>query len=438
MKTLKFSVLLLFAAALVVPFAFTSSVEGQGATEAPTGFSTQTNGFASQATFELDRAEFEQVEAIGDGLGPIYNAQSCRECHQNPVTGGISQITELRAGHQDGFGNFVAATVTINDGATTIANRSLINDRAICPGVVTDSNGVVIFNFPNTNIQERVPGAENIRTFRTSLNLFGDGFVECVDSNTLLAIANSQPGQSGGQIAGQFIQVPVLEAPGNIRGGRFGWKNQMSSLLSFSSDAYLNEMGITNRLAPNNVDVTSVCDTVADPEDHQIDGRPAGFQDIDAFAEFMRSLKAPSRDTALAATSDAVTGSALFDQIGCAICHVRNITTAPAGTVINGGAFTVPAALGNKIIHPFGDFLLHNVGTGDGIVQNGGQSTANRMRTPPLWGMRTRDRLMHDGETLTRNEAILRHFGEANFVINNYINLSTTQKNQLITFLNSL
>jgi CxxC motif-containing protein (DUF1111 family) len=117
---------------------------------------------------------------------------------------------------------------------------------------------------------------------------------------------------------------------------------------------------------------------------------------------------------------------------------VRNITTAPAGTVINGGAFTVPASLGNKIIHPFGDFLLHNVGTGDGIVQNGGQSTANKMRTPPLWGSRTRDRLMHDGETLTRNEAILRHFGEANFVINNYINLSTNQKNQLITFLNSL
>jgi len=436
MKTLKIAVLLLFAAALVVPFAFTSSVEGQSATEAPAGMDTLTNNFVSQATHELDRAEFEQVEGIPDGLGPIYNAQSCRECHQNTVTGGISQVTELRAGHNDFFGNFVAATLTINDGATTIANRSLINDRAICPGVVTDANGNIIFNFPNTNIQERVPGAENIRTFRTSLNTLGDGFVECVDSNSLVAIANSQPGQSGGQIAGQFIQVPVLESNNAVRGGRFGWKNQHASLLSFSADAYLNEMGITSRLQPT--DVTSVCDTVADPEDHQIDGRPAGFQDIDAFAEFMRASKAPSRDSQLAATSDAQAGSALFDQIGCAICHVRNITTAPAGTVINQGAFTVPPALGNKIIHPFGDFLLHNVGTGDGIVQNGGQSTANKMRTAPLWGMRTRDRLMHDGETLTRNEAILRHAGEANFVINNYIFLSTTQKNQLITFLNSL
>lgn len=108
------------------------------------------------------------------------------------------------------------------------------------------------------------------------------------------------------------------------------------------------------------------------------------------------------------------------------------------GTLINGGAFRVPPALGNKIIHPFSDFLLHNVGTGDGIVQNGGQSTANKLRTPPLWGLRTRNRLMHDGNTLTRNDAILRHAGEATGVTNNYRALSNTQKNQLITFLNSL
>ena len=114
------------------------------------------------------------------------------------------------------------------------------------------------------------------------------------------------------------------------------------------------------------------------------------------------------------------------------------MTTAPAGSVINGGQFTVPPALGNKRIHPFGDFLLHDVGTGDGIVQNGGQSTKNELRTAPLWGVRTRSRLMHDGESLTRNEAILRHAGEASGVINAYRFLSTTQKSRLITFLSSL
>src|SRR5262249_14601083 len=152
-----------------------------------------------------------------------------------------------------------------------------------------------------------------------------------------------------------------------VRGGRFGWKNQHASLLSFAADAYLNEQGITSRFQPT--DVTPICDTVADPEDQFEDG----LEDIDHQARFMRATKAPSRDTVLAATNDAIVGGQLFNAIGCNICHVTSITTAPAGTVINGGQFTVPAALGNKIIHPFGDFLLHDVGTGDGIVQNGGQ-----------------------------------------------------------------
>ena len=116
MKTLKFCVLLLFAAVLVLPFAFTSSVESQSATEAPTGMDTLTNGFVDQATHDGDRDTFAERDDVTKGLGPIYNAQSCEECHQNPVTGGISQITELRAGHNDASGNFVAATVTINDG----------------------------------------------------------------------------------------------------------------------------------------------------------------------------------------------------------------------------------------------------------------------------------------------------------------------------------
>src|SRR5262249_2115181 len=193
-----------------------------------------------------------------------------------------------------------------------------------------------------------------------------------------------------------------------------------------------NEMGITSQLQPrdNTSNGRVVTDNVADPEDDQ--------GDVDAFARFVRATKAPPRDTALAATPDAVAGSQIFDTIGCAVCHVRTITPAPAGTVLNRGAFTVPAALGNKVIHPFSDFLLHDVGTGDGIVQNGGQSTRTKLRTPPLWGSRTRDRLMHDGESLTRNEAILRHAGQATAATNNYRALSTTRKNQLMAFLNSL
>ena len=131
-------------------------------------------------------------------------------------------------------------------------------------------------------------------------------------------------------------------------------------------------------------------------------------------------------------------GSNLFNAIGCNVCHVTSITTAAVGTVINGGALTVGAALGNKIIHPYSDFLLHDIGTGDGIVQNGGQSTANKLRTQPLWGVRTHDRHMHDGASLTFTDSILRHAGEARGVINNYRSLNATQQNQIITFLKSL
>src|SRR6202041_4170019 len=90
-----------------------------------------------------------------------------------------------------------------------------------------------------------------------------------------------------------------------------------------------------------------------------------------------------------------------------------NITTAPTGTVINGGAFTVPDALGNKIIHPYSDFLLHDIETGDGIVQAGPQDTANKLRTAALWGLRMRPRYMHDLRSLTLSNAIERHQGEA-------------------------
>ena len=405
------------AVAAVAVFGVLTTVFSQTATEAVAGFSTptgcpttnippgittcQNNGFnPSVGTFADNQETFEEQEDLTAGLGPVYNDKSCTNCHQNPVTGGVSQISELRVGHTDASGNFVNPTVTINNGANSIPNRSLINDRAIC---------------------------------RMTTNVLGDGFVEAIDSNTLANIANNQPGQSGGRIAGQFIQVPVFEANNAVRGGRFGWKNQQASLLSFSADAYVNEMGITSRLQPT--DTTTVCDTVSDPEDpFGADGQ----EDIDKFANFMRATKVPPRDTALAATSDAQTGAQLFSSIGCNICHVTSITTAPAGTVINQGAFTVPATLGSKIIHPYSDFLLHDVGTGDGIVQNGGQSTANKVRTAPLWGVRTHDRLLHDGSQFTRNNSILSHSNEAVNVINNYRNLSTTQKNQLITFLNSL
>lgn len=418
---------------LVVTLALTAGVlvglAENTATEAPAGFETPTlvqnpgseshsNGIGEPAgdTFRTDQRVFEEEEDASTGLGPVYNARGCSDCHQNPVTGGSSQITEIRAGHLDQNGNFVNPTVPINGGAETITGRSIINDRAVVP-----------------EAQEHVPDTENIRALRAVLNTLGDGFVEAVDDSTLINIAANQPGVSEGRIHGEAIQVPLLEAPGKTRVGRFGWKDQHGSLLSFIGDAYLNEMGITNRLRPH--DTTTVGKTTADPEDTPDN---LGLDAIDHFAEFVRGTKVPPRDSALAATEDAHAGQELFDKIGCAICHVGTLVTASPGTVMNGGTFTVPESLGNKIIHPYSDFLLHDLGTGDGIVQAGPPDTRNKMRTAPLWGLRTKARFLHDLKSFSLESAIERHQGEANEVTLAFRRLTSDQKQQLLQFLNSL
>jgi len=152
----------------------------------------------------------------------------------------------------------------------------------------------------------------------------------------------------------------------------------------------------------------------------------------------MRATKVPPVDADIAATSDAQLGKQLFSSIGCAVCHTPTITTEPPGTLINGGALKVANAVGNKIIHPFSDFLLHDVGTGDGIVQNGGQSTRNKIRTPALWGLRARGRFMHDGGSLNLTDAILRHGNQAAATRDAFRGLSTTNQDKLIRFLLSL
>jgi CxxC motif-containing protein (DUF1111 family) len=401
-------------------------VAANSATEAPAGFNTPSfngaasinNGLVEPAgdTFARDQQVYEHEETVAAGLGPVYNATSCVTCHQNPNSGAASQITELRVGHNDANGNFVNPTVLINDRQDKISGRSIVDDRAIGP-----------------QAQERIPATENIRTLRASLNTLGDGFVEAIDDNTLIAIAAEQPELSKGRVHGEVVMAPIFEAPGQTRVGRFGWKDQHSSLLSFIADAYLNEMGVTSRLRPT--EVTQVLNTTTGINDQPDE---LDMADIDHFAQFVRGTMVPPRDTALAATPAALAGQRLFGRLGCNVCHMEAITTAPVGTVIDGGMFTVPEALGDKVIHPFSDFLLHDIGTGDGIVQVGPQDTANKLRTAPLWGLRTKARFMHDLGSLSLGNAIARHDGEAHDAAEDFGELSPKDREALITFLKTL
>src|SRR5205814_5980571 len=110
------------------------------------------------------------------------------------------------------------------------------------PYTLSLHDALPISAFPRTEIQERVPDSENIRTFRVSLNLLGDGFVEAVPDQTFVDLAKDQCQKNHNKICGQVLYVPILEAPPLTGVGRFGWKDQHASLLSFSADAYLNEM----------------------------------------------------------------------------------------------------------------------------------------------------------------------------------------------------
>jgi CxxC motif-containing protein (DUF1111 family) len=407
------------------PTAGTLSVPGEGGPsssfyrEAPAAFDNRTNGFDPQGpdfdtideetvvplrSFNDNRFIFEEVEGVADGLGPTFNAQACRECHQNIVTGGASQIAEHRTGRLELL-QFVESV-----------GGSLIQSRSTHP-----------------DIFERVPFEDSISTLRISTNTLGAGFIEAVPNSTLLAIRDRQPAA----IRGTALEVAVLEANNAPRLGRFGWKNQHASLESFAADAYLNEMGITTPILPDEntslgrfVGFGTPFDPVPDPEDDGID--------VIAFANFMRSTKAPPRGPI---NSTVRAGEALFNSVGCSGCHVATLRTAAPGTRINGGVLRVRDAVGNKIIHPYSDFLLHDIGTGDGIpVLPGAEfaSTANQIRTAPLWALRTRNRLMHDGLSFTKQEAITRHAGQATGVRTAYDALTAAQKNQVLAFLDSL
>ena len=453
------------------------------APEALTGFDGQSNGFSDPNRRTADQKFFEEIEDITPaGLGPLYNAQSCRECHQTPVTGAASQVAELRVGHVDAHGLFQSPAIPINHGAEVIRDRTLVNDRAIC-----------------AEIQERVPETETIRTTRLATSTLGDGYVEAISDETLLKIRREQCRASHGKICGQAVKVPVPGTEGRDRIGRFGWKDQHASLLAFAADAYLNEMGITNALQKN--EVTTICNppvttTIPNRDPNKItepnslpDRGDNSLEDIDHFASFMRSLKAPARDETAAATTDAKHGEEIFVKIGCASCHVETIVTgkSPASP---GGPGLHPDALENRTIHPFSDFLLHDVGTGDGIAvaviehfgrerveerirEESGEAAKgpptsaedecsesyqtaiaegernpkllrdtlcarNKIRTAPLWGLRLRSRLMHDGNSVQLDDSIRRHKHEAEEVSERFFKLKPADQAAVLAFLQSL
>lgn len=349
------------------------------------------------ADFIAGRTEFEAVETPAGGLGPIFNGSSCVACHSAGATGGASNVTVTRFGRRLN-GQF--------DPLTHLGG-SLLQSRAIHPAAL-----------------EKVPAEANVIARRVATPLFGAGLIEAIpDADIELLAARRQPDGVRGRA------LPVLDvASGTWRIGRFGWKAQHATLLAFSGDAYVNEMGVTSRLfpvenAPNGrADLLALYDKVPDVED-AVD--PAtGKSDIDHAADFMRLLAPPPP---VRATASSLAGARLFDQARCTACHVPALFT---------GANRI-AALSHQPVRLYSDLLLHDMGRlGDGIAQDGAQG--GEMRTAPLWGLRARTTFLHDGRATSVRQAIEQHDGQGAPARRRFDGMKPAEQKQLLDFLQTL
>ena len=306
--------------------------------------------------FELGKLAFNEELSIEGGLGPIFNKSSCGNCHNNPVGGPGSQ-TVTRFGHLGKKGGF--------DPLAELGG-SLLQAEAI-----------------SDECAEVIPAGVNVTSLRVTNGALAYGLVEAISDEDLLANRDAQPEAQ----RGEAHMVSNFEDPTDeLHVGRFGWKAQVASVLTFSSDAAQNEMGLSNRFlpfdnAPNgDEDVLADCDTVADPED----GPDAdGYDFIDRVTDFQRLLAPPPQTPQFG-----MEGEILFNDIGCAVCHTPTFTTADNPEI--------ESPLRNVVIRPYSDFLLHDMGVaGDGIEQ--GQGSGRELKTPPLWGVSFRNPMWHDG-----------------------------------------
>lgn len=363
------------------------------------------------ARWQAGRQDFTRVMTTQDGLGPIFNQTSCASCHNNPI-GGPGSITVTRFGYTDGKGNF--------DPLTALGG-TLLQQGAINPACV-----------------ETVPAAANTTATRVTTSSLGIGLIEAIPDAAIAARELTPPSAN---VSGRVHWVHQLEAPtGPLRAGRFGWKSQLATVLSFSGDAAQNELGVTNRLlptenAPNgNATLLSQFDTRPDPED-QVDPT-TGRDMIDRLTDYQRFLAAPPQTP-----RSGMTGEAIFAAVGCADCHVASFTTSNSASL--------ETALRNQVIKPYSDFLLHDMGIAADFIPDG-DASGQEIRTPPLWGVRSKDPLWHDGRVaggtlqsrlLGPTGVIFQHgvFGsEAAASAVAFNNLSAADKQKVVAFLDSL
>jgi CxxC motif-containing protein (DUF1111 family) len=399
--------------------------------------------------FDAALARFQEVDSVtgsindappgiqsGNGLGPRFNGNSCSSCHAQPVIGGSSAAVnpQIAVASLDGAKNTIPPFISLNGPvreARFIRNPDGTPDGGVHDlFVITGRSDAPGCNIVQPDFVQALQ--QNNVIFRIPTPLFGLGLVEATPDLNLETAAAAQQNRA----ATLGIATGVFNTSGNDGTiTRFGWKAQNKSLLMFSGEAYNVEIGVTNELFPNERDDTPSCQFNQLPEDStnltdspQLSNSPASdySSDIVNFAAFMR-MAAPLPEPPFGSNP----GQAVFDQVGCNICHIETQTTGSSSLL----------AQSNYQYHPFSDFALHDMGNGlaDGVTQ--GQANGNQFRTAPLWGVGQRLFLLHDGRTSDLRTAILAHQSngsEANLVIQAFQKLPVFMQQALLDFLGSL
>lgn len=334
---------------------------------------------AEQEQFLRGRAIFDLDTPITRGLGPFFNGDACRACHFDPVIGGAGpvDVNVLRHAVIDDQGQFSAPAIG------TMAHHHAV------PG----------------NLRAPVDPAANFFEHRQTPAIFGLGLIDQLPEATILTLADPND-LDGDQISGR---AHVLS---DGRVGRLGWKANVPSLAEFSRDAMANEMGVT---LPNQDGLSfgfaTDDDDTPDPE--------VSVADLEALTFYMASLAPPPRTRLYPALEDQ--GAGLFEDIGCAACHVPELRTA-----------------GDQPVRLYSDLLLHDVAPLWAWGIEDGDATMRELRTPPLWGLGATGPYMHDGLSFTIEDAILRHSGEARDSRDAYLELPMELQRALRAFLRSL
>jgi CxxC motif-containing protein (DUF1111 family) len=390
---------------------------------------------------------FKQEFTPEQGLGPLFNDRSCFACHgqqSGPVGGEGRDVTTtgvIRIGRLRKESPFYGKPV--KDWIANTTDKDVYN--YIFEGGPALERRSITQEFSNKYPAEAsceiglVPKDCGFQSLRHAMPLLGLGLLDGIDdkelTNNIFKEVEVDPAMAGRAIA---HDDPLTKT---FRIGRFGWKDQQPNLLLFSAEAMDVEMGLTTPVMHHPKSAKGVSDFP-----HAIVGylpkEPNDEGKIMAQLAYFQALLAPPDRGPI--TEQAKRGEKVFEMAQCSVCHMPTMFTKPEVFVVDPDSpapkfnLIQVAALENKPVHAYSDLLVHNMGweLADGLPQNGARG--GEWRTTPLWGLRNKRFLIHDGRTQSLEEAIMLHGGQGSSSRDKFKKLNTQDKEDLIAFLRSL